>query len=86
MKEYSFPLNSMIGGWFIPKKICDHLMHLFQTNADKHQKGVVGPHPAHVNEDIKTSTELIVDPYYQHQTIIDYRKNLDLAIKAYEKR
>ena len=60
MKEYSFPLNSMIGGWFIPKKICDHLMHLFQTNADKHQKGVVGPHPAHVNEDIKTSTELIL--------------------------
>ena len=67
LKEYSLPLNSMMGGWFIPKKICDHLMHLFQTNADKHQKGVVGPHPAHVNEDIKTSTEslsiiLSIDP------------------------
>ncbi len=86
LKEHKLPLNSMIGGWYIPEKICDELINLFQLNADKHQQGVVGPHPARVNKDIKTSTELVIDPYYQHKTIIDYRKNLDLVVKAYEKR
>mgnify|MGYP003134748803 FL=1 len=86
LKQYNLPTNSMIGGVYIPGKICDHLIHLFQINADKHTKGVVGPHPARVNEDIKTSTELVVDPYYQHETFIAYRKNLDKAIMAYEKK
>ena len=48
LKEYNLPLNSMIGGWFISKKVCDHLIHLFQTNADKHQKGVVGLSLIHI--------------------------------------
>ena len=86
LKEYNLPVNSMIGGWYIPSKICDELVHIFETNSDKHVKGVVGPHPARVNEDIKTSTELVIDPSYQHKTFFAYRTNLDEAMMTYEKR
>ena len=86
MKEYILPLNSMMGGWYIPNKICDYLIHIFNVNADKHTPGVVGPHPARVDKEIKTSTELVIDPYYQHKAFIDYRKHLDKIILEYEKK
>ena len=86
MKEYNLPNNTMIGGWYIPAPLCDELVHIFQTNADKHVEGVVGPHPAKVNKEMKTSTELIIDPYYQHETFFKYRKNLDQVMRLYEKK
>ena len=86
LKEYNLPLNGMIGGWYISPKICDSLVHIFNVNPDKHRKGVVGPHPARVDKDVKTSTELVIDPYYQHQTFINYRKALDEIILQYEKK
>ena len=86
LKEYILPSNTMIGGWYIPKSLCDEVTHIFQTNTDKHVEGVVGPHPAKVNKEIKTSTELVIDPYYQHETFFKYRKNLDQVMRLYEKK
>ena len=102
LKEYNLPVNSMIGGWYIPSKICDELVHIFETNSDKHVKGVVGPHPARVNEDNHTpgvvgppvridpsekkSTELAIHPHYDHPSFQEYRNYLEEVIHKYEEK
>ena len=31
MKEYKLPLDSFIGGWFLPTKVCDELVSYYKN-------------------------------------------------------
>jgi len=85
LKEYLLPKNSMIGGWYIPPLICDDIVSLFNENKDKHAAGVVGP-PLRVDPSEKISTEIPIDPSYDHPTFIIYKNLLENIIHRYEKK
>mgnify|MGYP000407940018 CR=1 FL=1 len=38
MNEHSFSLENMIGGWYIPEKVCDDLIDHFEDNKNNHIK------------------------------------------------
>ena len=35
MIEHIFPKESLIGGWYMPEKICDDLITYYEDNKDK---------------------------------------------------
>ena len=35
MKEYKLPLESFVGGYMAPAKLCDEIMDYFHNNKDK---------------------------------------------------
>ena len=84
LKEYVLPKNSMIGGWYIPAAICDDLITLFKESEEYQQPGVVGP-PARIDPDEKRSTEVPINPSYDHPTFIIYKNLIGNIIHLYEK-
>ena len=48
LKEYILPLNTFIGGWYIPSNICDGLIEVFKAHPKNQSPGVVGPPPLKV--------------------------------------
>ena len=42
-KEYKLPLNTFIGGWYIPEKICDDLIYYFDKNKKKQTDRQIRP-------------------------------------------
>ena len=42
MREYEIDDGAFIGGWYIPEKVCDELIELFQTSQDRWFSGRVG--------------------------------------------
>jgi prolyl 4-hydroxylase len=40
MKEEKYSLESFIGGWYIPKKICTDLINFFEKSKFRHQSGL----------------------------------------------
>ena len=88
LKEYILPKNSMIGGWYIPPKLCDELIQIFKENKDKQTPGVVGP-PLRVDTAEKISTEVPIHPSYafgDNPTFIIYSNLLGNIIHRYEKK
>ena len=85
LKEYILPKNSMIGGWYMPPKICDDIITLFKNNKDKQAAGVVGP-PLRVDPDEKVSTEVPIHPSYDHPTFVIYKNLLGNIVHLYEKK
>jgi hypothetical protein len=41
LKEEKFDIESFIGGWYIPKKVCQDLITFFEKNKQRHQPGLV---------------------------------------------
>ncbi len=62
LKEYSFPKESFISGWFIPEHICDGVLQHFYNNKHLSFKGRVGdyesPGGSRVQSDYKDSLDL----------------------------
>ena len=85
LKEHNLPINSMIGGWYIPPVICDDLIKLFKENKEYHKPGVVGP-PVRVDPTQKVSTEIPMNPYYNHPTAMLYKNHIERIIHLYEKK
>jgi len=85
LKEYILPKNSMIGGWYIPSKICDDFITLFKDSKEYQAPGVVGP-PLRIDPDEKKSTEVPVHPSYNHPIFIIYKSLIENIIHLYEKK
>jgi prolyl 4-hydroxylase len=42
LQLHDFPIETFIGGYYIPEKICDDLVNHFESNPDKQHSGEVG--------------------------------------------
>ena len=64
--EYELPMESFIGGWYIPKHICDGVIQHYYENENEIEKGVIGNYNKEnhreVNETVKDSFDLNVLP------------------------
>ena len=88
MKEHKFDVNSFIGGWYIPKKLCDNLIKFFKTHKDRSIEGLIdGVQGSVVDKSWKESRELKIHRNYMKGVIKDYREQLqkvtDLYLKKY---
>ena len=86
-KEYIFPKNSMIGGWYIPPAICDDHITFFKDNKKYQKSGKVGPSPVRMDSNLKESLEVAIDLSCHNPSYLQYLKYLkailDLYIKKY---
>ena len=60
MKEFKLDINTIIGGWFIPKRICKKLIKLFNDHSHLHHTGMVGNN-ARIIPEVKDSIDLSID-------------------------
>lgn len=82
MKEEKFKLDSFIGGWYIPEKICDDLIKFFDSHEHRHVPGVTGDSTK--NPKVKASTEIWLSG---EDTLVDkYNKHLQACLELYMKR
>ena len=83
-KEYDLDYSSFIGGWYMPEKVCDELIDLYNNNKSALVPGTVG-WEAIEDENVKKSTELIISP--QHFKYIDnYLINLENVLEKYKEK
>jgi|TARA_R110002012_G_C11331056_1_gene577046 prolyl 4-hydroxylase len=86
-KEYKLPLNSFIGGWFIPEKICDDLIKYFNKNKKMQTEGFINTNNnLSVNKKYKDSKDMNIDSNNFDKEIINYRKYLQKIINLYQKK
>ena len=84
-KEYKLPLNSFIGGWFIPKKVCDDLIKYFKKNKELQKEGVYGKgNNVFVNKEYKESIDITIDNTNTDYEITSYKKNLQKVLNQYQ--
>jgi len=81
LKEYKLPYDSLIGGWFIPEKICDDILKFFKKNKQLHFKGHTGKG---VNEDIKKSTDISISS--TDSVFYTYINYLNKCLREYENK
>ena len=82
MNEHSFSLESMMGGWYIPEKVCDDLIDYFEDNKNRHIKTntIVG------KKDVVDDTRMTLDKYNKPKPFENYLTHLDKCLKEYVKR
>ena len=82
MNEHSFSLESLIGGWYIPEKVCDDLIDYFEDNKNRHIKTntIVG------KKDVVDDTRMTLDKYNKPKPFENYLTHLDKCLKEYVKR
>jgi len=87
MIEHKFSFESFIGGWYIPEKICDDLIKLFNDEKEKNhtiqglQKSQEGH--KHVDKTMKDSEELGIMHNDTNDIIIKYRNELQKVLDNY---
>ena len=87
MTEHSLDLNTHIGGWYIPEKICDDLINYFLMNPQKQEKGhYFESGKAVVNNEWKESLEFGISPEEKFDTFVSYRENLQNILELYVKK
>jgi len=91
MNEFEFDKSTQIGGWFMPKNICDDIVNYFNNNKKLQVKGLVFNNSYESVEDKneKESTEIIISPNFNNEIFYNYRitlqKVLNLYLKKYER-
>ena len=83
-KEYDLYYSSLIGGWYMPEKVCDELIDLYNNNNSGWVSGKVGA-DAIENYEIKKSTELIISPD-DFKYIDNYLINLENVVEKYKEK
>ena len=87
MKEFKTPLNSFIGGWYIPEKVCDNLIKLFHDHKNKVVTGKCVHKNVHgLNTDVKESEDLYISPYNNYPIIKEYRDYQQECLEKYVER
>lgn len=88
MREYEIDDGAFIGGWYIPEKVCDELIELFQTSQDRWVSGRVGdkenPNGV-VDPEWKKSTELYIRPD-EFFKLLTYFPHLNNCLNEYRKK
>jgi len=83
MKEEYFPHDSFIGGWYINKKLCDDLIKFYKNSPDK-TSGYFGIRGKIVVDDkIKDSVDMIIQPNNKNKLIKQYRGELQKCLNQY---
>ena len=82
MKEHNFPLESLIGGWYMPESLCDDMIEHFDSNSDKHFKTntIIG------KKDIVDDTRIQLDKYNKPRPFQNYCDQLDECLAQYRKK
>ena len=87
MNEYSFDLNTHIGGWYIPEKVCDDLINYFLMNPHRQKKGMVNySNTPIIDNEHKESLEISISPEENFNAFIAYRENLQKILELYMKK
>tara|TARA_R110002167_G_scaffold288932_1_gene493938 strand:- start:695 stop:1261 length:567 start_codon:yes stop_codon:yes gene_type:complete len=84
LKQYKLPKESFIGGWFIPKKICDKLISYYDKFNSHVVPGTIGD--CNVLKSVKDSMDLFIEPNNQDKEIIEYQQVLQKVLNLYIKR
>ena len=90
MREYEIDHSSFIGGWYIPEKICDDLIELYQTSEHLWEDGKIskyfdGEDRATTDEKSKKNTEMYISPS-EFMMIPTYLPHLAKCLDEYKKR
>ena len=90
LKEYKLPKESFVGGWYIPKHICDGVIQYFYENENNIIRGFIGDASKENGEaidlSIKDSYDLIVSPNNGNPYINAYENYLGFCLSNYIKR
>jgi prolyl 4-hydroxylase len=87
MKEFKTPLESFIGGWYIPEKVCDNLIKLFHDNKNKVVTGKCVHKNKHgLNTEVKESEDLYISPHNFDPILKEYRDYQQECLEKYVKR
>ena len=85
-KQKKFDNSTHIGGWFIPKKLCDKFINFFELNKNVSITGTVFNEKERIDKSIKDSFDLNID-FENHENILgEYRSHLDNVLKLYLKK
>jgi hypothetical protein len=86
--EHNFPKEYFIGGWYIPKNICDNLISHFENNKHNSERGNVYAFEKYIVDlEVKNSNDLVCkfDDNNITQTYIKYLQScLDNYIEKYK--
>ena len=85
MNEYKLDNITLMGGWFIPEKVCDNLIEYFNNNKNLHRLGHQGTGGKNLlDTDVKESTDLSIKYNAENEYTPHLHKCLDLYIKKYD--
>ena len=85
LKEEKYNLDSFIGGWYIPEKICDDIIAYYDKSKFRQQSGLTSKNGEFiVDKKIKESTDIYLKA---EDTLFDeYNKYLQMCLNNYTNR
>ncbi len=90
LKEYELPVESFIGGWYIPEHICDGVIQNFYEYENEIIKGKVGDYNSEnnrtIDKNIKDSNDLGVNPNSNNAYMDAYENYLGACFYNYCER
>ena len=86
MKEYELDKVTLMGGWFIPKKVCDNLTKFMDNQALVDGKMYSSKGSQEVIKDLKESKEIAVDFLNKDEPFHTYKIHLDNVLQRYIKK
>ena len=87
LEEHDFPLETFIGGYYIPEGICDGLVDYYKDNKIDCTPGSILVNDGRfVDPSIKDSTDLPVNPHESNARISAYLSALGQALFEYQKK
>ena len=89
LKEYKLSIDTFIGGWFIPNKICDDLIKIYKKNQNKIETGAVrslSTGKVEVDENIKSCQQLPIEHNNFDKEVGKYRFYLQECLLKYVKK
>lgn len=81
--KHKFNYSSFIGGWYIPKKLCDEIVCFFKDNINISHEGIVS---GIVNKNLKDSKDIDISPNLMNPLFIKYREHLQKCLNKYIKK
>tara|TARA_B100000214_G_scaffold348966_1_gene301453 strand:- start:550 stop:1200 length:651 start_codon:yes stop_codon:yes gene_type:complete len=78
----NIPYESFIGGWYLPKDMCNDLIDYFWKNKDHHTEGMTGQ--GVVKKNVKDSTDLTITPQNMDYPMYKFRAMLQCCIDNYQ--
>ena len=86
MKALQLPSDSLIGGWFMPPKIIDDILDVWNNSDDLKQPGSVFTDGIdNINKKVKNSVEIQIHPHEDKEPWQTYEKYLQECLSNYLK-
>jgi hypothetical protein len=85
LKEHILPYESFIGGWYIPKQLCNDIVNCFNNNKDKWVQGRTGSKKK-IDLNKKESIDMHINKNNFDYPFIEYQKCLSQIVKNLESK